>query len=97
MTPTLRLAMDLIARASVTPEDAGCQELIRARLEALGFECESLVFGEVTNLWARSAEVALAADRADNFYRAKLNTARFFVKRVLPQSSTLAACIMAGG
>lgn len=47
--------MDLIARASVTPDDAGCQELIRARIEPLGLACESLIFGEVTNLWARSA------------------------------------------
>jgi succinyl-diaminopimelate desuccinylase len=46
--------MDLIARASVTPDDAGCQELIRARLEAIGFVCESLNFGEVSNLWART-------------------------------------------
>ena len=46
--------MDLIARASVTPDDAGCQELLRARLEPLGFVCESLNFGEVSNLWARS-------------------------------------------
>ena len=47
--------MDLIARASVTPEDAGCQELIRARIEPLGFACESLDFGGVKNLWARNA------------------------------------------
>ena len=47
--------MDLIARASVTPEDAGCQDLIRARIEPLGFACEHLDFGEVTNLWARNA------------------------------------------
>jgi len=55
VTPTLRLAMDLIARASVTPEDAGCQELIRPRLEALGLVCEHLPFGDVSNLWARNA------------------------------------------
>ena len=54
MTPTLRLTMDLMARPSVTPEDAGCQELIRGRLAPLGFACETLTFGEVTNLWARS-------------------------------------------
>ncbi|GMQ75572.1 MAG: succinyl-diaminopimelate desuccinylase [Gammaproteobacteria bacterium] len=47
--------MDLIARASLTPADAGCQELIRGRLEPLGFACESMPFGEVSNLWARSA------------------------------------------
>ena len=47
--------MDLIARVSVTPEDAGCQELIRARLDALGFACERLSFGDVSNLWARNA------------------------------------------
>jgi 3-(methylsulfanyl)propanoyl-CoA dehydrogenase len=47
-------------------------------------------------LWARSAEIALA--RSGNpFYRAKLNTARFFMARVLPQSSALLACIVAGG
>ncbi|HEY5647075.1 MAG TPA: M20/M25/M40 family metallo-hydrolase, partial [Pseudomonadales bacterium] len=47
--------MDLIARASVTPDDAGCQDLIRARIEPLGLACESLPFGEVSNLWARDA------------------------------------------
>ena len=47
--------MDLIARASVTPEDAGCQEVIHGRLEALGFACERLSFGDVSNLWARNA------------------------------------------
>jgi len=55
MTPTQSLAMELIARASVTPDDAGCQALIRTRLEALGFICESIDSGEVSNLWARSA------------------------------------------
>ncbi len=47
--------MDLIARASVTPADAGCQEIIRGRLESLGFTCEQVNFGEVSNLWARNA------------------------------------------
>ena len=47
--------MDLVARPSVTPADAGCQAMIRERLEPLGFRCETLAFGEVTNLWARSA------------------------------------------
>ena len=55
VTPTLGLAMELIARASVTPHDAGCQALIRARLEPLGFACESIDCGEVSNLWARNA------------------------------------------
>ena len=45
--------MDLIARPSVTPDDAGCQSLIAARLEAIGFHIERLRFGEVDNLWAR--------------------------------------------
>lgn len=49
---TLELAMQLIARPSVTPNDAGCQELIAARLAAIGFRTESLRFGEVVNLWA---------------------------------------------
>ena len=49
----LTLAMDLIARPSVTPEDAGCQELILQRLEPLGFTVERLNYGSVTNFWAR--------------------------------------------
>lgn len=53
MTPTLELSMALIEKVSVTPEDAGCTELLIARLEALGFNCEILTFGDVTNLWAR--------------------------------------------
>ena len=51
-SPVLALAKDLIARPSITPEDAGCQALIAARLAAIGFRCESLDFGEVKNLWA---------------------------------------------
>jgi succinyl-diaminopimelate desuccinylase len=49
----LKLAQELIARRSVTPEDGGCQALLADRLAAAGFQCESLVCGEVTNLWAR--------------------------------------------
>jgi succinyl-diaminopimelate desuccinylase len=49
----MRLLHDLIRRRSVTPDDAGCQEEITARLQDLGFGCESMTFGEVTNLWAR--------------------------------------------
>jgi succinyl-diaminopimelate desuccinylase len=51
--PVLSLLFDLIRRRSVTPDDAGCQELIATRLGKLGFECETMVFGDVTNLWAR--------------------------------------------
>jgi succinyl-diaminopimelate desuccinylase len=52
----LALAADLIRRPSVTPDDAGCQNLLIGRLEALGFRCERLRFGEVDNLWARRGE-----------------------------------------
>ncbi|MGV8931760.1 MAG: succinyl-diaminopimelate desuccinylase [Luteimonas sp.] len=52
MTNVLQLAKDLIARASVTPDDAGCQPLIAGRLQLAGFTCESLRYGEVDNLWA---------------------------------------------
>lgn len=52
----LRLAEALIARPSVTPEDAGCQALIADRLNAAGFACETIVCGpdhfRVSNLWA---------------------------------------------
>lgn len=51
--PTLELARELIARESVTPQDAGCQQLMGKRLAALGFELETMVFEDTTNLWAR--------------------------------------------
>ncbi|HTT08117.1 MAG TPA: succinyl-diaminopimelate desuccinylase [Gammaproteobacteria bacterium] len=53
MTETLELAKALINRPSVTPDDAGCQALIAARLRALGFNIEAMMFAEVENLWAR--------------------------------------------
>ena len=48
----LALACDLIARPSVTPDDAGCQALLAARLARAGFAIEHLRYGEVDNLWA---------------------------------------------
>ena len=52
MSDVLHLTRELIARPSVTPEDAGCQRLIAQRLAAAGFAIEHLRFGEVDNLWA---------------------------------------------
>lgn len=49
---TLELAKQLIARPSVTPRDEGCQEIMIARLEPLGFKVERLRFGDVDNFWA---------------------------------------------
>ena len=49
---TLALARDLIACASVTPEDAGCQSLMMTRLQQVGFSVEPMRFGEVDNFWA---------------------------------------------
>jgi succinyl-diaminopimelate desuccinylase len=57
MSKTLHLAEQLIAQRSVTPEDGQCQTIIQARLEPLGFACETIVSGpedfRVTNLWAK--------------------------------------------
>lgn len=50
---TLKLTCDLMSRRSVTPEDAGCQAMLAERLEALGFNVESMPFEEVSNFWAR--------------------------------------------
>jgi len=66
--PALQLLGDLIRRRSVTPDDAGCQDVIADRLRAVGFECETLRFGDVTNLWARrgtSAPVFCFAGHTD--------------------------------
>ena len=51
--PTLDLARQIMARPSVTPDDAGCCEIFTNRLEVLGFHCEFINRNGVTNLWAR--------------------------------------------
>ncbi|WP_372743392.1 succinyl-diaminopimelate desuccinylase [Neptunomonas sp.] len=53
LSPTVELTKELISRPSVTPEDAGCQELMIEKLEALGFVIERLPFEDVSNFWAR--------------------------------------------
>jgi succinyl-diaminopimelate desuccinylase len=53
MSPTLDLAIALVTRPSVTPDDAGCQDILAERLQRLGFTVERLRFGAVDNLWAR--------------------------------------------
>lgn len=52
MSLVLDLTRDLIARRSITTEDAGCQALIAERLQRVGFRCEALRFGQTDNLWA---------------------------------------------
>lgn len=56
LSTTVELAKELINRRSVTPEDAGCQDLMIERLEALGFTIERLPFEEVKNFWARRGD-----------------------------------------
>ena len=67
MSSTLRFAEQLISRPSLTPDDAGCQSLIAARLAPLGFVCETITSGPddflVTNLWAK--RTATASNRPD--------------------------------
>ena len=62
MSSTLRFAEQLISRPSLTPDDAGCQSLIAARLAPLGFVCETIISGpddfRVTNLWAKRTATA---------------------------------------
>jgi len=53
MSATLDLTQALIARASVTPSDEGCQDLLADRLAGAGFQIEKLRYGSVDNLWAR--------------------------------------------
>ncbi len=56
--PVIDLLCRLIRRPSITPDDAGCQALLASRLARLGFECETLQYGDVTNLWARRGSAA---------------------------------------
>jgi succinyl-diaminopimelate desuccinylase len=53
MSKTLALTEELIALSSVTPEDNGCQQRLIGLLQPLGFTCETVQSGNVTNLWAR--------------------------------------------
>ena len=58
--PTLELTRQLVSAASITPSDAGCQEILQQRLQPLGFSIEQLDFaddrGAVKNFWARRGE-----------------------------------------
>ncbi len=58
MSDTLELARALIARPSLTPDDAGCHRLMAERLAVLGFRIEHLRFNDVDNLWARRGDSA---------------------------------------
>jgi succinyl-diaminopimelate desuccinylase len=53
MTPTLELLIDLIRRESVTPKDAGCQDLLIQRLAPLAFQAERLDFNDTQNIWLK--------------------------------------------
>jgi succinyl-diaminopimelate desuccinylase len=53
MSKTLALTEELISLHSVTPADGGCQLKMAERLSPLGFTCETIASGDVTNLWAR--------------------------------------------
>lgn len=53
MSAALELTQALLSRASVSPADGGCQELMAARLHAIGFEVERMPFGPVENFWAK--------------------------------------------
>jgi 3-(methylsulfanyl)propanoyl-CoA dehydrogenase len=89
----LQRATTQIARAGMTnPEETGAAASDHLRL----FGLTALAY-----MWARTAEVALPKAKngadIDGFYKAKLGTARFFMERLLPQTSGLLAAIMAGG
>ncbi len=62
LSPVLELSMQLMREPSVTPYDGACQDILAKRLTALGFDCETLLFGDsqatgrdaqVKNLWAK--------------------------------------------
>jgi succinyl-diaminopimelate desuccinylase len=52
MSEVFDLTCELIRRRSLTPDDAGCMDVVTRRLDASGFRCEDLSFREVANLWA---------------------------------------------
>ena len=65
---TLALTRELIARQSVTPDDAGCQDAMVSRLKQAGFSVDAMRFGEVDNFWAthgRSGPLLVFAGHTD--------------------------------
>ena len=56
MQDVIELAKTLINKRSVTPEDAGCQDLMKTLLGDLGFDNETMVFEDTTNLWSRKGK-----------------------------------------
>ena len=50
--PVIELAQQLIRRPSLSPDDAGCQALLIARLEAIGFQVEPMLIDDTLNFWA---------------------------------------------
>ena len=52
MMDVLDIASALIEKPSITPEDAGCQIWLAEALQHLDFQCQTLPFGNVSNLWA---------------------------------------------
>jgi succinyl-diaminopimelate desuccinylase len=72
--PTLALARQIIACHSVTPDDAGCMEIITERLKPLGFNIEFINRNGVTNLWARRGTDQTAV-RLCRPYRCRANRA----------------------
>ncbi|EIJ43764.1 succinyl-diaminopimelate desuccinylase [Beggiatoa alba B18LD] len=80
MSDTLDLAINLISRPSVTPTDAGCQDVMIARLQALDFTIEPLRFGDVDNFWARRGKaqpLLVFAGHTDVVPTGSLNAWRF--------------------
>lgn len=58
MSATIELTKALVARPSITPNDAGCQKILTDRLAKIGFQIEQLPFGEVSNFWAQRGTAA---------------------------------------
>jgi succinyl-diaminopimelate desuccinylase len=58
LSSTLELAQKLIGIPSISPDDGGCQQLLTAQLEELGFEIEHLPYGDVSNFWATRGDAS---------------------------------------
>ncbi len=110
MSEVAELAAELIRRRSVTPEDAGCQELISERLLRAGFHCEPMPFGQVSNLWARRGNHAPllcfaghtdvvptgpAADWLYHPYAAEIHEGMLYGRGAADMKGSLAAMVVA--
>lgn len=92
--PVIELTQQLIRRPSLSPDDAGCQALLIARLEAIGFKIETMNIDDTLNFWATRGEGETLAFAGHTDVVPLAMPAAGLIRRLNPPSAT-ACCLVA--